>query len=357
MGSPPAVPSRSSQRPDDVDHRPYQRRIPRRPRALPPRRPPRSRGPGRRRPVAAAPRPGGDVHHRPEHQLHQRLRRRLRILRLRPSPQAQRRVRAELRADRAEGRRVQGGRRGPDPDAGGAQPLHPLRVVPRPAALHQDPPPDPHPRLLPVGGGLLLGALQAPGRRRDQGAARRGARLDPRRRGRDPGRLGPGPGGPEEGADRRVARGAGGGAPPGDAHFGDDDGVESSFRIRDLQRRTGGFTAFICWPLQPDGTPMFNGAAKTDAVTYLRTLALMRIVADNVPNMQASWVTMGHKVGQVALRFGANDYGSLMMEENVVSATGTTYGTTLREMDRLILDAGYTPRRRRQDYSLLADHQ
>jgi cyclic dehypoxanthinyl futalosine synthase len=137
----------------------------------------------------------------------------------------------------------------------------------------------------------------------------------------------------------------------------DEDRVESIFRIRDLQRRTGGFTAFICWPLQPDGTPMFDGAAKTDAVTYLRTLALMRIVADNVPNMQASWVTMGHKVGQVALRFGANDYGSLMMEENVVSATGTTYNTTLREMDRLISDAGFTPRRRRQDYSLLPDHQ
>jgi cyclic dehypoxanthinyl futalosine synthase len=137
----------------------------------------------------------------------------------------------------------------------------------------------------------------------------------------------------------------------------DADRVESIFRVRDLQRRTGGFTAFICWPLQPDGTPMFDGFQKTDAVTYLRTLALMRIVADNVPNMQASWVTMGHKVGQVALRFGANDYGSLMMEENVVSATGTTYATTLREMDRLILDAGLTPRRRRQDYSLLPEHE
>jgi cyclic dehypoxanthinyl futalosine synthase len=137
----------------------------------------------------------------------------------------------------------------------------------------------------------------------------------------------------------------------------DAERVESIFRIRDLQRRTGGFTAFICWPLQPDGTPMFDGVAKTDAVTYLRTLATMRIIADNVPNMQASWVTMGHKVGQVALRFGANDYGSLMMEENVVSATGTTYATTLREMDRLILDAGLTPRRRRQDYSLLPEHE
>ena len=94
---------------------------------------------------------------------------------------------------------------------------------------------------------------------------------------------------------------------------------------------------------------------KTDAVTYLRTLALARIVLDNVPNLQSSWVTMGHKVGQVALRFGANDYGSLMMEENVVSAAGTTYRTTLDEIDRLIRDAGFRPARRRQDYSLIEE--
>ena len=100
---------------------------------------------------------------------------------------------------------------------------------------------------------------------------------------------------------------------------------------------------------------MFAGHPKTDAVTYLRTLAMARIVLDNVPNLQSSWVTMGHKIGQVALRFGANDYGSLMMEENVVSAAGTTYRTTLTEIERLISDAGYTARRRRQDYSVIAD--
>lgn len=98
---------------------------------------------------------------------------------------------------------------------------------------------------------------------------------------------------------------------------------------------------------------MFDGWPKTDAVTYLRTLALGRIICRNIPNMQSSWVTMGHKVGQVALRFGANDYGSLMMEENVVSAAGTTYRATLQEMERVIRDAGFEPRRRRQDYSLL----
>ncbi len=133
------------------------------------------------------------------------------------------------------------------------------------------------------------------------------------------------------------------------------DRVEHLLRVRDVQARTGGFTAFICWPLQPEGTPGFSDMPRTDAVTYLRTLALSRIVLRNVPNLQSSWVTMGHKVGQVALRFGANDYGSLMMEENVVSAAGTTYRTTLDEIDRLIRDAGYTPRRRRQDYSVIEE--
>ena len=104
----------------------------------------------------------------------------------------------------------------------------------------------------------------------------------------------------------------------------DEDRVEHLLRVRAVQERTGGFTAFICWPLQPEGTPGMSHMQKTDAVTYLRTLALARVVLGNVPNMQSSWVTMGHKVGQIALRFGANDYGSLMMEENVVSAAGTT---------------------------------
>jgi cyclic dehypoxanthinyl futalosine synthase len=133
------------------------------------------------------------------------------------------------------------------------------------------------------------------------------------------------------------------------------DRVEHLLRVREVQERTGGFTAFICWPLQPEGTPGMSDYPKTDAVTYLRTLALARVVLGNVPNMQSSWVTMGHKVGQVALRFGANDYGSLMMEENVVSAAGTTYRTTLAEIDRIIRDAGYQPVRRRQDYSLIEE--
>jgi len=130
------------------------------------------------------------------------------------------------------------------------------------------------------------------------------------------------------------------------------DRIEHLFRVKEVQGRTRGFTAFITWPLQPEHTAM-EGTPKTDAVTYLRTQAIARIVLDNVPNIQASWVTMGPKIGQVALRFGANDFGSLMMEENVVSAAGTTYRMTLDEMRRLIADAGYAPRQRRQDYTLL----
>jgi len=134
-----------------------------------------------------------------------------------------------------------------------------------------------------------------------------------------------------------------------------EDRIEHLLRVRELQSRTGGFTAFICWPLQPEGTPGMSHCQKTDAVTYLRTLAISRIVLSNVPNMQSSWVTMGHKVGQVALRFGANDYGSLMMEENVVSAAGTTHRATLSEIDRIIRDAGYRPLPRRQDYTFIEE--
>jgi cyclic dehypoxanthinyl futalosine synthase len=129
--------------------------------------------------------------------------------------------------------------------------------------------------------------------------------------------------------------------------------IEHLQRVREVQARTKGFTAFICWPLQPENTPKMSHMQKTDAVDYLRTVAMSRIVLDNVPNLQASWVTMGLKVGQVALRYGCNDFGSLMIEENVVSAANTTFRTTTDEMERLIRDAGFQPARRRQDYSIL----
>jgi cyclic dehypoxanthinyl futalosine synthase len=129
--------------------------------------------------------------------------------------------------------------------------------------------------------------------------------------------------------------------------------VEHLMRLKDVQKRTNGFTAFICWPLQPENTPEMSHMQKTDAVEYLRTTAFARTVLDNIPNIQASWVTMGMKVGQTALHYGCNDFGSLMLEENVVSAANTTHRTSIEEMETLIREAGFEPRRRRQDYTLL----
>jgi cyclic dehypoxanthinyl futalosine synthase len=129
--------------------------------------------------------------------------------------------------------------------------------------------------------------------------------------------------------------------------------LEHLERVRQVQSRTNGFTAFITWPLQPENTPEMSHMQKTDATEYLRTVAISRIVLDNVPNLQSSWVTMGMKVGQLALSFGCNDFGSLMIEENVVSAANTTYRTTTDELERLIRDAGFAPARRRQDYSII----
>lgn len=136
----------------------------------------------------------------------------------------------------------------------------------------------------------------------------------------------------------------------------DADRIEHLFRVKEVQARTNGFTAFITWPLQPENTEM-EGIEKTDATTYLRTVAISRLVLRNVPNLQASWVTMGLKVGQISLRFGCNDFGSLMIEENVVSSADTTHQADLSEIRRHISDAGFKPARRLQDYTLLPDEK
>ena len=128
------------------------------------------------------------------------------------------------------------------------------------------------------------------------------------------------------------------------------DRVEHMLRIRDLQADTGGFTAFIPWTLQADGTDM-EGTPETTAVEYLKTVAISRIVIDNIRNFQVSYVTQGPKVAQLALHFGCNDFGSLMMEENVVSATGTDFIMPKSEIRRLIEQAGFKPVQRYQDYS------
>jgi cyclic dehypoxanthinyl futalosine synthase len=130
-----------------------------------------------------------------------------------------------------------------------------------------------------------------------------------------------------------------------------DDRIEHLQRLRDLQDETGGFTAFICWTFQPENTVL--KAEPVGSAEYLRMQALARIFLDNIENVQSSWVTQGPKIGQVALKYGANDFGSVMMEENVVSAAGTTFCLKKEEIETLIRDAGYEPRRRDNWYRLL----
>jgi cyclic dehypoxanthinyl futalosine synthase len=120
--------------------------------------------------------------------------------------------------------------------------------------------------------------------------------------------------------------------------------IEHLFKIRDLQDETKGFTAFIPWTFQPGNTRL--KVKEATAVEYLRVLAVSRLVLDNVVNIQASWVTQGEKIAQVALVFGANDLGSTMIEENVVAAAGVKFRLPKEEMIRLIQDAGYKPRQR-----------
>jgi cyclic dehypoxanthinyl futalosine synthase len=125
--------------------------------------------------------------------------------------------------------------------------------------------------------------------------------------------------------------------------------VEHMQRIRDLQDETGGFTAFISWTFQHEHTDMAD-VPETYAHEYLRTLAVSRLFIDNVQHFQTSWVTQGKKIGQLALKFGADDMGSIMIEENVVSAAGTNHKMSQEEMERLISSAGYRPRQRTNLY-------
>jgi cyclic dehypoxanthinyl futalosine synthase len=119
--------------------------------------------------------------------------------------------------------------------------------------------------------------------------------------------------------------------------------VEHLRRIRDLQDETGGFTAFIPWTFQAGNTELQAGHTPATGVDYLRLLAVSRVYLDNVPSIQASWVTQGLRLGQVALAFGANDLGSTMIEENVVAAAGVRNQCDVDEMVRLIRAAGRTP--------------
>jgi cyclic dehypoxanthinyl futalosine synthase len=172
-----------------------------------------------------------------------------------------------------------------------------------------------------------------------------------------------------------------------------EERLEHILRVRDeqdysLSSTQGGYTAFIAWNFQPDGTPLGNelmgGAAqpsghdellqiqgltngapvkshedkaqnewrKASGYDYLRTVAVARLLLDNIPHHQASWVTQGPKIAQIGLNFGLDDFGSTMMEENVVSAAGTDFVMPISEIERLIHEAGYEPRRRNTLYAM-----
>jgi cyclic dehypoxanthinyl futalosine synthase len=132
-----------------------------------------------------------------------------------------------------------------------------------------------------------------------------------------------------------------------------EERLEHLLRLRAVQDETGGFTAFITWSYQPDHTEL--GGSEATGIEYLRTLAIARLVLDNFDNLQASWVTQGGKVGQLSLAYGANDMGSVMIEENVVRAAGASYCMDEIEIVRNIEDAGFVPKRRNMHYEILGD--
>jgi cyclic dehypoxanthinyl futalosine synthase len=135
--------------------------------------------------------------------------------------------------------------------------------------------------------------------------------------------------------------------------------IEHIIRIRDAQDETKGFYAFILWTFQGENTELGKknpDMQPTTGAEYLRVLAVSRLMMDNIPNIQGSWVTMGPKIGQISLHYGANDMGSIMIEENVVSAAGTSYTLDRKNMIELIRRSGFTPVQRDTYYNILAEH-
>lgn len=131
-----------------------------------------------------------------------------------------------------------------------------------------------------------------------------------------------------------------------------EERIEHLDRLRQLQDETGGFTAFICWTFQPENTDMSH-IPPAGSHEYLKMLAVSRLYLDNFPNIQSSWVTQGLKIGQVSLVYGANDMGSLMIEENVVAEAGTVHYLTLDQIRDAIIEIGYEPRQRNVHYQLV----
>ncbi len=131
-----------------------------------------------------------------------------------------------------------------------------------------------------------------------------------------------------------------------------EERVEHLQRLRDLQDETHGFTAFICWTFQPEHTQLSHLSPK-GAYEYLHMQAVARLFLDNIPNIQSSWVTQGLKIGQLAMLYGANDMGSLMIEENVVAEAGTVHFLTLDQIRDAIVELGFEPRQRDVFYELV----
>ncbi len=132
-----------------------------------------------------------------------------------------------------------------------------------------------------------------------------------------------------------------------------DERIEHLDRLRSVQDETGGFTAFICWTFQPDNTDLSH-IPPVGSFEYLKTQAIARLYLDNIPNIQSSWVTQGLKIGQLAMNFGANDMGSLMIEENVVAEAGTVHCLSLRQIREAIEELGFQPRQRDVHYNLVS---
>lgn len=132
--------------------------------------------------------------------------------------------------------------------------------------------------------------------------------------------------------------------------------IEHLERVRQLQDETGGFTAFICWTFQPEHTDMAD-IAPAGSFEYLKTQAVSRLYLDNIPSIQSSWVTQGLRIGQLALLYGANDMGSLMIEENVVAEAGTVHFLTLDQIRAAISELGFVPRQRDVFYHLVDEQQ
>ena len=205
---------------------------------------------------------------------------------------------------------------------------------------------------------LAIAEYSEPERRRhDQAPARCRTRFHSRRRRRDPRRRSAPPHRAAEVPHRRLAAGPPHRAQARHEDDGDDDvrrrreptstASTTSRQLYDLQEETGGFTAFIPWSFQPKNTALGGrGWDEATAVEYLKTLAISRLYLSNFLNVQSSWVTQGLKVCQMGLRFGGNDVGSVMLEENVVKAAGTSNCTTEEELRRMISDAGFRPAQR-----------